>query len=354
MRLNNYVVCKDILGIRTNSKYIGWSFGHPSESVSDEEVNSCRIVVSFIVDPLREEFKNLEGLEKYHYWRGTLGRDELFYQRNFLAGTKLRMLVRGIRSEYPETIVNKNFLKFIRFRFNNLHSPGYHLTDLVCALLLQNDLCPLHCSGFKVGDYTVAVVAPPDTGKTLATMRAVFDAEASFISEDLGITDGVNLFACPWTSTFRYYDELSMSWILRARMKLVKVFPPVELIPVPGDSRKINSYVKNERILSRSKITHLAILARRSGGIELLSKDRARRMLFNLNRYEFMYMKNPMLTAYSYFNPEFDVGAFVDKERDILSKLVDNATCVLVKSKDPTKISEILLAEITKSNPRQD
>lgn len=347
MRLKNYVISQDILGIQTNSKYIGWSFGQPGKPVSDEQLDKCRLIVRFIVDPLKAESLQLDNLEKYHYWRGELGRDELFYQRNFLGASKLRLFLKGVRSDRPEILANKNYLRFIRFRFNNLHSPGYLLTDLVCALLLNKGLCPLHCSGFSIDDHTVAVVAPPNTGKTLTTMRAVFDAGASFLSEDLGITDGENFYSCPWTSTFRYYDELSMSWILRMRMKLIRILPPAELIPVPGDSRKIDSYIKKDRIASHKRITHLAILARRPGGVEVLDKERALKMILNLNHYEFKYANNPMLTAYSYFNPEFDIHDAVKHEQQILAKLINQSTCFLVQSEEPTKFADLILDKIS-------
>ena len=346
MEIYNYVACKDILGIQTNSKYIGWSFGHPPQSVSEPEIEKCKIVVRFVVDRLKHEAERLHGLEKYHYWRGEPNRDELFYQRVFFAGSKLRLLVRGLQSDKPCVWTNRNYLRFIRFRFNNLHSPGYHLTDLACALLLRKGFSALHCSGFSIGDATVAVVAPPDTGKTLTTMRAVLHSGASFVAEDLAITDGEYFYACPWTSTFRYYDELSMSWLLRMRMKLIKIIPLVELIPMYGDDRKINNYVEEHRIVTNKKITHTAILARRHGGVEVLEKKRALEMLLNLNRYEFMYRKSPMLTAYSYFNPEFDIQALEEREREILTKLTNETTCLLVQSEDPSRFSELILRQI--------
>jgi len=348
MELTNYIVCNDILGIQTNTKYIGWSFGHPTESASEEQINQCKIVLKLIVGPLKSEAKKLQHLQQYHYWWGDFGKDELFYQRNFFAGTKLRMLIRGIKSNRPEIRVNKNFIKFIRFRFNNLHSPGYMLTDLACVLLLQNNFCPLHCSAFSIGNCTVAVVAPGNTGKTLTTMRAVFDAKANYMSEDLGIVDEENFYSCPWTSTFRYYDELSMSRLLRWRIKLVKIFPPAELIPILGRCRNIDYYISKDRISQKRKITHLALLSRRSGGIKVLDKEDAKKMLFNLNRYEFFYMKSPMLTAYSYFNPELDIFSIEENERTILSRLVDNTTCLLVQSNDPSKFSELILEKINK------
>jgi hypothetical protein len=348
MEIYNYVACKDILGLQTNVKKINWSFGQPPDTASEQEVDRCRLVVRLTVDSLKAEASKFNNLQKYHYWRGEPGRDELFYQRNFFAGTKLRLLLRGIGSGQPEVIANKNYLRFVIGRFINLHSIGYQLTDLTCALLLLKQLCPLHCSSFSTGNSTVAVIAPANTGKTLTTMRAVLHSGASFVAEDLAITDGEYLYACPWTSTFRYYDELSMSWLLRMRMKLIKIIPPVELIPTYGDDRKINSYVEEHRIVTNKKITHTAILARRHGGVEVLEKKRALEMLLNLNRYEFMYMKNPMLTAYSYFNPELNIFALEKREREILGELVENTTCLLVQSEDPTKFAELILNEIEK------
>ncbi|AQT70334.1 hypothetical protein STSP2_03540 [Anaerohalosphaera lusitana] len=346
MEYKNYVVCKGILGIQTNSDYIGWSFGHPTESSSDEAISDCEIVVRLTISDLKAESNRMSSLQKYHYWRGEVGSDELFYERNFLAGSKLRMHVSGIKSGKPEIKVNKPFIKYIKFRFNNLHSPGYILTDLVSVLLLQKGFCPLHCSGFAINNSSVAVVAPGDTGKTLTTMKAVFDSKADYMAEDLGIVDDQTFYGCPWTSTFRYYDELSMSRLLRFRMKMVKIFPPVELLPVPGDHRNIDHYISTERIRHDNKLTHLALLARRPGGIKVLDNEEAENMLFNLNRYEFCYMKSPMLIAYSYFNDNIDLMECEKKEREVLSKLVENAECLLVQSEDPTKFAELIFDRV--------
>lgn len=348
MKTNNYIACDGILAIKSDSKKIGWSFGNPPEVVSDEEVNRCKIIVRLTIDSLRAEAEEFGKLEKYHYWYGDSGRDELFYQRNLFAGSKLRLLLRGIKSGRPEIVVNKNYLHFVIGRFINLHSMGYLLTDLTCALLLQKQLCPVHCSSFSTDSSTVAVIAPGNTGKTLSTMQAVLHLGTSFISEDIAITDGECVYACPWTSTFRYYDELSMSWLLRMRMGLIKIIPPLELIPMHGDDRKINSYIEDKRILSHRKVTHTVILARRPGGVEVLSKEQALRMVLNLNRYEFMYMKSPMLTAYSYFNPELDIFALEERERSILRMLVDNTTCLLVQSEDPTRFADMIIDGLKK------
>jgi hypothetical protein len=92
----------------------------------------------------------------------------------------------------------------------------------------------------------------------------------------------------------------------------------------------------------------VVLAACRPGGVEVLDKQRALQKILNLNRYEFMYMKNPMLTAYSYFNPDFDIQAMERREREILTKLVSQTTCLLVQSEDPARFAELILNEIKK------
>ena len=88
-------------------------------------------------------------------------------------------------------------------------------------------------------------------------MHSVMRGGANFISEDLAIVDGTNIYACPWTSTFRYYDELSSSWRLKLRMRLIKVLPPFELLAPPGGFKRIDECIPGERITMKSTVTHL-------------------------------------------------------------------------------------------------
>ncbi len=350
MGMKRKVVSDGVLGVETSSDYIGWSFGHPAAEASAEDLERCRLVVRFRVNDLRapeEGFDDLSHLEKYHYWRGRPGEDALYYQRVFIGGSQLRLKVEGLRGPRPTLSVNVPYHQFIRFRFNNLHSPGYHLTDLVCAELLKRRMAALHCSAFTLGDDTVAVIAPPDTGKTLTTMSAVFDAGAEFLSEDLAIVDDTDLYAVPWTSTFRYYDQFNMSRRLRAWMQLTRIFPPAELIKPPGETRTVDGYIDPQRIKAKGRITYLAILARRPGGVVELEPAEAARLVCNLNRYEFVYLKNPMLVAYSYFNPELDLEALVAEERRILTALTENTTCLLVRSEDPTHYGRLIVEHIS-------
>jgi hypothetical protein len=350
MPWKNLIASAGTLGLRTNSDYVGWSFGHPPKPGTDAEFEACALPMTFEVDPLESLPERVRGLEKYHYWRSGPELGTISYERTFTPGNPIRLEVSGIDTGRPHMVANRNFVRWIRFRFNNLHSPGYHLTDLASAMLLQQGLSPLHCSAFRVGESTVVVVAPPDTGKTLTTMQAV-EAGADFLAEDLAITDGTTLFSCPWTSTFRYYEDLSKGWRSRYRMKLVRVFPPAELLPAPSDSRTVDAYIAPHRIIDRAPITHVAVLSRRDGTSRELDPDEATRALLNLNRYEFPYLKNPMLLAYSYFHPDFDLRALVQREESVLEGMAKSARTMQVLASDAREFTPQILEWVERTSP---
>jgi hypothetical protein len=246
----------------------------------------------------------------------------------------------------PTLTVNRAYYRYISHRFMNLHSVGYILTDLAALLLLRRGLAPLHCSAFKLGNATVVVAAPPNTGKTLTAMTACLDHGADFIAEDLAVTDGRDVFAVPWTSTFRYYQQIDRSLAARFRDKATRVFPPLELWsarrPAP-----VTEYVSSDRVVARSRVTHVVLLERGEPQLRPLELTEACRKLRNLNRYEFNYHKAPLAVAYEYFNPQLDIEAACRAEDASVRQLLEGSQHIwLARSDDPTQYARIIVEAI--------
>jgi hypothetical protein len=256
------------------------------------------------------------------------------------------LAAKGFLGNQPTLFANRTYYRVVSHRFMNLHSVGYILTDLASLLLLRRGFAPLHCSGFRLGDATVVVAAAPNTGKTLTSMAACIDHGAEYIAEDLAVTDGQDVCAVPWTSTFRYYKQIDQSLTTRLRERATRVLPFVELIkgrvPTP-----ITDYVAADRIVPRSRVTHVVMLERGDDEIRSVDGEEAYRRLRNLNRYEFNYHKSPLVVAHEYFNPELDIDeAYRGEERTLRRLLHKTQNTWIVRSHDPSRYSSMIVDAI--------
>ena len=230
-------------------------------------------------------------------------------------GTPIRLEVSGIDRGRPHMVANRNFVRWIRFRFNNLHSPGYHLTDLASAMLLQQGLSPLHCSSFRVGESTVVVVAArhgqdahDDAGsggggrlpRRGPRHHRRHDAVLVPVDQHVPVLRGP-------------VEELAQSLPHEAGSGVSR--PPNCSRPRPTAARSTPTSLPTGS--STAPITHVAISRDVTGrrGSSIRTRPRA---LLNLNRYEFPYLKNPHAARLLYFHPEFDLRALVQREESVL------------------------------------
>ena len=341
-----FVACPGVLGVRTNIQNFKWSFGTSMPTTSRKEFDKCalrlRVEASkdFELPPVEQR------VGKYHYWSGAPDRDAIYYDRSFMLGARLRLAATGLLSDEPVVRVNETYRKRISHRFMNLHSLGYILTDMAGILLLHKGFAPLHCSAFRNEDATVVIAAPPNTGKTLTAMMACMQHQAEYLAEDLAVTDGRSIFSVPWTSTFRYYKQVDRSLLAKAKNRLTKIVPPIELLTA-SKPKPITEYVEPRQMVERSMATHLVILQRGEESVHAVDLPEAYRKVRNLNRYEFNYPRAPLVVAHEFFNPELDIAGACHAEDEILTGLVQNVEHrLVVQSTDPTRYADMILQAV--------
>jgi len=316
------------------------------------EYDRCKVRFSLKVENDLEPPRG-ESLGKYHYFSGRPEDDTLYYSRPFMFGSRLRFRAKGLLSPEPEITFNKTYMRFVTHRFMNVHSAGFILTDLAGLLLLHRGYAPIHCSAFQYQDATVVVAAPPNTGKTLTTMMACMEHGAKFLAEDLAITDGSTIYSVPWTSTFRFYNKIDSSWRSRLGGKLQSVFPPIELLPL-RKQQPITEYVQPEKMLSSAKATHLVVLERGEEGVVPIDAELADRKVRNLNRYEFNYVRSPLIVAHEFFNPGSDITGACQTEHKLLRSLVENVDHrLVVRTPDATRYAKMIVDAVRNSASRQ-
>ncbi len=345
--MNYFVYVDGILGVKTNGEDFAWSYGTVAPKTSKEKYEECKIKILLEVRNSDEVFdKNMDisQLSKYHYFYAKQGERKIYYERNFLGKRKLRYSIQ-INKNDIHVIVGKNYMKYIKHRIMGLHSMSYILTDIVAGLFLEKGIATIHCSAVSKNGKTIIIFAPPDTGKTLTSMRLCIEHGYNFIAEDFALTDGKNVWSVPWTSTFRFYDELNESKIDDLINKVKSNMPILSLLPIGSKKKSVDNYLGSYNIARFSKATDVVLLERGAHSKNYDKKEGLRKII-NLNRYEFNYHKAPVLIAMNYFNPDISPERMFENEKQILSELIGECNYLCISEKNPQNYSDAIKNEI--------
>lgn len=150
--MNYFVYIKNLLGISTNLDSVSWVYGSSAPKTDKDEYEKCKIKINLQVKKTEDVFDkslNIEDFDRYNYFYAHRNERKIYYERTFLFNSKLRYSIEIRDDKQIDIIVNKNYFKYIKFKFMNLHSIGYILTDLASGLLLNNGYATLHCSSVK-------------------------------------------------------------------------------------------------------------------------------------------------------------------------------------------------------------
>ncbi len=344
--MNYFVYVDGILGVKTNEKEFAWSYGTVAPKSTKEKFDVCMIKINVDVRHSNEVFDediDINKMGKYHYFRANKNENKVYYERNFLGRSKLRYSIQ-LNGNEINVVVGKNYMKYVKHRIMGLHSMSYTLTDITAGLLLKNGIATIHCSAVNKGQQSIIIFAPPNTGKTLTSIQLCKDHNFKFIAEDFALTDGVNVWSVPWTSTFRYYDDINESKIDTIVNKITSVLPVMELISVKKN-KSIDKYLGEDSIKHFSKATDIVVLERGVSDIER-GKSEGLRKLINLNKYEFNYHKAPSIVVMDYFNDGFSPEAMYETEKSILSKLIENCNYVSISEENALNYANVVLNEV--------
>ena len=344
--MNYFVYIKDLVGVKTNLESLSWVYGSVAPKADKEDYERCKIRVDLKVARTEDVFEDsfdLDDFDRYNYFYAQKDEKKIYYERTFLFNSRLRYSVEIVDDNLINVVVNKNYFKYIRYKFMNLHSLGYILTDLVSGLLLNMGYATLHCSAVQVEDKTLVIFGPPSTGKTITAIRLCETAAAKFISEDIALTDGKDIYSVPWTSTFRFYDHEKETRSEKMTASLMKKLPIFQLMG--GKNRKaIDSYIDEDLIIDQSPITDIVVLGKGEEGVVFDSSD-IYEDIINLNRYEFNYDKSPTMLVMNYFNKSISLEDMNAREKEIVRTLVDSCHSYRVFSNSALDYESILREE---------
>jgi len=313
-----------------------FTFGEQLPEISPSD--HTPIVLRYEIDNrLSPPKKDLQCLSTYFF--GSPGYDGLYYSRMIFKPFKIEVLMEGLTTDRPTIRVNK-LCTTIPFRLNNIFPPGAHLTDIITVRLLLKGWTPLSGACIEIGGRATLLIAPPDTGKTLTIVKGLKQGMPfNYMSEDICVTNGDQVIACPWTISFRHQGYLGGPGD-RLLAKLHSISPAFGLLTkrLPGH---LDKFFNNLSFTPRAKIEHIIVLQRTLKGKAVIKRLKASEichLITQLNRYEFTYYRNPLLRAYAYFNPDIlSLERLQNTEETILHKISHKYSGYQILASDPNE-----------------
>ncbi|HID93730.1 MAG TPA: hypothetical protein EYP60_06505, partial [bacterium (Candidatus Stahlbacteria)] len=307
--MKRYAVVPDLIEIQSNVNPIRrFSFSKYLDNKLQSTNN--KVALSFKV---MRSFSRDEGLsEKFCDFWGRKGIDRIFFEKPIIGRTKIKLLVEAFTSS-PKIFVDSFYYQLMRFQYDKIYPPGLHLTNITIIKLLEEGYSPMHCASVSYDGKAILIFAPPTTGKTFAAI-SLLDHGFKILSEDIAIIDDQHVYGCPLTSTFEFLpSNVKLSKIRAVQAAITKRLSLH--IPV----RNIFELVDKSKIDKKARVKIICILDVGEPKLEKLTKEETMRRISILNRDEFSWYKDPLLLAYSYFNPSLDLNSLMIKEKAILS-----------------------------------
>lgn len=294
-----YEYIPGFLGMETNIINFGWSFGNNTPETTKDVFSSCIFKVYLESKKDKDVFCELEESEYtsvFRHFKLKPGKKSLIFEQDFAKIIHLRYSI-TICENSIHLVVGNSYLKVVKTKIMNIHPIQWILLDLLSIMMLQKGYLPLYCSSVTFDNsFAKVLIGPPNTGKSITALRLGRDYDASIISEDLAITDGVDIFGAPYTNMYRDYKDISLN---EYKSNVAK------------GKYRINSIFLLEKGVSGYRTDNNGISAGE--------------YLQIINDYLLGYASSPVCRALNYYNSDFSIKNSVEMESAILSQLSECA-----------------------------
>lgn len=337
MNKYEYLISPEIAKLESNRSLIP-KFSLGASLNPDSGPDSSPIQISFHV---REDVPSPNNAtEKFHLYYSNDKNDELYYVKAIGLGIKLKLHLKDLFNN-TKLIVNKQYYKYVRVRLDNVYPPGVHLSDILSVNLLARNFTPLHCAAISSQGEGSLMVAPPDTGKTITTLLALKKGY-SYLAEDIAVVDQEHVYTNPYTSTYLHNKEFEgYSALNKSLFNVSKRIPLLSSYLRPNIS--VSKFMKHFKVNGKARIKNIFILDRGKSNIETIEPVEAVRRTMIINRNEFSYYKNPLLFAYSYFNPSLNLDKLMKAEEELVETIIGKSDCFLLRTFDPKEYIDLIL-----------
>tara|TARA_R100001143_G_scaffold63543_1_gene71577 strand:+ start:309 stop:1412 length:1104 start_codon:yes stop_codon:yes gene_type:complete len=226
----------------------------------------------------------------------------------------------------PVLTVNKAFHRLAKVTIGNVHSVGWLVRDLSNLALLANNYALLHTAAFKHKNKVILIFGLSNTGKTTTVFSQVKDHGAEFYGDDLVVTDGSKLYACPFTgANINPQDGPGLKYKIEQTLR--RGLPFFENF-AGTLSYSISDALGADNIAAPAAVTDIIIMRKaEQAKSEVIEAEHAAQLMLASNRTEFTFASSPLFSAAEYFETGLNTDAVMKNESVLLQQLAEQAVC---------------------------
>ena len=315
-----YVYCNGILGVKTNVCDFKWIYGSVAPCVSSEMYQKCAIRFDVCIKN-EKHISQLESWDRrFHAYTWDEESQTICCRRKLFGYLEIGYLIQ-IKEDGVIAQIGSNYYRFVKNRMMNLHGIYYLLSDLANILLLRNGYLSLYASAVYYDPMRKCAVnfAPPNTGKTFTASKLCQRQDYHLVGEDIVISDGRNIYACPWTSSYRSNTK--------------------GILDSSGSLNRHDTAAPRS-IKEECAVSEMMVLVLGNKKISM-DKERILKSIVMLNGYVFNYYSSPIVKMLGFFNDKYN-WAWNDCAKFMLCTMADNCRCFEIQAEESVDFAKII------------
>ena len=309
--VNYYVFCPKLIGVQTSYNSFKWVFGRKAPVVDKSNFEECLIKLRIAVDNDKKIALRCKNFaDRFGDYYGNFGGNAVLFNKQLKILGNIAYEI-SVSDNTVDVVIGKRYLRYVKYKFMHLHPMYYILFDFVSAMLLKRGYLPIYSSAVKLkSGKTAVMIAPPNTGKSLTSLKLVNDYGALPIAEDVAVTDGERIWSVPYTDTYRNYGRF-----------------------VSNINRSFNE--------EPERIDCLYWLSHGDSNIVTISEQEFPKMQI-VNDYLLSYAKSPAIDAFCFFNGCFKNTELLEIERSIILKMFANINASFIFENNALRYADVI------------
>jgi len=218
-----------------------------------------------------------------------------------------------------------------------------HFTSLISSLLrikfLEKGYAFLHSACIALENNAILLPGFHEAGKTKSVLSLIREG-ASYLSDELTIINSDTAYCYPGAivltpGNIRTLEKVSFRDLATVYIRPLLIKVPLVPSPILGalPRRRIDEIIKDVKINDKSKIRIMCFLEKGKNELKKIDKEIALRKLLIIGKATLPSLEDPMILAYWYFNPRFNLEKYMMKEKKLLRLLIKKVDCFVSRRK---------------------